>query len=65
MLIVTISVTLLCKHLFSFTSLSITMNRLITLMITFVIDIIIYVGLNLLMKEDLVYSFIRKTPKEI
>lgn len=38
---------------------------LIELIVTLVVDIVIYLGICLILKEDLIYSFIRKKSKEI
>ena len=46
-------------------NLSSSSNMLIELIAIFVIDMVIYIGILLLLKEDLVYSFIRKSPKPI
>ena len=46
-------------------NLSSSSNMLIELITIFVIDIVIYIAILLLLKEDLVYSFIRKSPKPI
>ena len=42
-----------------------TLSLLLKLVIVFVIDMIVYIGVLLLMKEDLVFSFIKRTPKQI
>ena len=41
------------------------MSMLLNLITLFVLNLLVYVGSLLLMKEDLVYSFIKKTPKQI
>ena len=56
---------LLTKVILPQYSLTASTNMLIELVSIFFIDIIVYIGLLLLLKEDLVYSFIRKTPKPI
>jgi hypothetical protein len=42
-----------------------TFSMLYQLVSLFTLDLIIYLGSLLLLKEDLVYSFIKKTPKAI
>lgn len=51
--------------LFISSSLSMTIQLFIEFVVIFIIDMIVYIGVLLLLKEDLVYSFIKRKPKEI
>lgn len=65
MLVVTITLSFVYDAVFNNIISSMTVNLFVKIIAIFVIDMIIYIGLNLIMKEDLVYSFIKKKPKEI